>query len=183
MLSLKKMTFDLDSYPYPDAVSPVPSDTGYNGQSFDAASSFGEIPYDSNDSNGFMSNGYSSTNMYGGSLAASPTPNSTDGYGLNGYSGYDKNGSVVSTNGNESVVSDYNGSGVSVRSFGYNGSEHGGSQFVRRRLLPAIPQGETITKAKDVLDRVDLSGFGFWFTCLRLFKTYFFSCINQHFFL
>ncbi|XP_024914927.1 voltage-dependent L-type calcium channel subunit alpha-1F [Cynoglossus semilaevis] len=130
----------VDSYPYPDAVSPVPSDTGYNGQSFDAASSFGEIPYDSNDSNGFMSNGYSSTNMYGGSLAASPTPNSTDGYGLNGYSGYDKNGSVVSTNGNESVVSDYNGSGVSVRSFGYNGSEHGGSQFVRRRLLPAIPQ-------------------------------------------
>ena len=124
-------------YVYPEAVSPAPTDTGYNGQSLERAGSIGEIPYDAPGGNGFVGNGYSDANMNGGSVATSPTPYATNGYNGNGYTGYNDNGSVYSANGNGTSCND-NGSTVN----GYNGNENGGSQFVRRRLLPAIPRGE-----------------------------------------
>lgn len=114
---------------YPEAVSPVPTETGYNGQSLERASSIGEIPYDPHDANGFVSNGYNDTNMNGGSVTASPTPYATNGYDGNGYTDYNENGSVFSTNGNGTTCSEH-------------GNENGRTQFVRRRLLPAIPKGE-----------------------------------------
>ncbi|XP_029363336.1 voltage-dependent L-type calcium channel subunit alpha-1D [Echeneis naucrates] len=115
----------LDRYVYPDAVSPVPSETGYNGQILERASSIGEIPYDAN---GFVTNGYNGASINGGSTAASPTPYDANGYNGNGYVGYNENGSVISANGNGSTGN------------GYGGNENG-TQFVRRRLLPAIPKG------------------------------------------
>lgn len=121
---------------YPDPVSPVPTESGYNGQSLDRASSIGEIPYDAN---GFISNGYSDTNMNGGSAAVSPTPYDTNGYNGNEYTCYSENGSII--NGNGSMISNENGGGYNEN--GYNGNERSGGQFVRRRLLPTIPRGET----------------------------------------
>lgn len=130
---------------YPEAVSPVPTESGYNGQSLERASSIGEIPYDTHDANGFISNGYNSTNMNGGSAATSPTPYATNEYNGNGYTGYNENGSIISNNGNGSTVSGCieNGSSVSYTGNGYNGNDSG-AQFVRRRLLPAIPKGEKL---------------------------------------
>uniref|UniRef100_A0A4W6E117 Voltage-dependent L-type calcium channel subunit alpha n=1 Tax=Lates calcarifer TaxID=8187 RepID=A0A4W6E117_LATCA len=64
----------ITEYVYPEAVSPVPTESGYNGQSLERASSIGEIPYDTHDANGFISNGYNSTNMNGGSAATSRKP-------------------------------------------------------------------------------------------------------------
>lgn len=72
--------------------------------------------------------------MNGGSVATSPTPYATNGYNGNGYNGYNENSSVVSANGNGSTCIENNG---------YNGNESSSAQFVRRRLLPAIPRGET----------------------------------------
>ncbi len=130
---------------YPEAVSPVPTETGYNGQSLERASSIGEIPYNTHNANGFVTNCYNGTNMNGGSVAASPTPSATNGYNGNGYTGYNENGSIISANGNGST---YNENGSTVNGYngnGYNGNENGGAQFVRRRLLPAIPKGEKHT--------------------------------------
>lgn len=115
---------------YPEALSPVPTETGYNGQSLDRASSVGEMPYPPQDPHGFVSNGYNGSNMNGSSIATSPTPYSANGYDGNGYAGYSENGSLFGANGNacdetSSVVSGYNG-----------------NKGVRRRLLPAIPKGE-----------------------------------------
>lgn len=134
---------------YPEAVSPVPTENGFNGQSLDRASSIGEIPYESQDTNGFVSNGYTNTTTNGESVAASPTPYTTNEYNGNGYTGYNENGSIVSTNGNENTVSACNENGSTVNGYtgnGYNGNgmENSGTQFVRRRLLPAIPKGETL---------------------------------------
>uniref|UniRef100_A0A4W6E1K1 Voltage-dependent L-type calcium channel subunit alpha n=1 Tax=Lates calcarifer TaxID=8187 RepID=A0A4W6E1K1_LATCA len=132
----------ITEYVYPEAVSPVPTESGYNGQSLERASSIGEIPYDTHDANGFISNGYNSTNMNGGSAATSPTPYATNEYNGNGYTGYNENGSIISNNGNGSTVNGCieNGSSVSYTGNGYNGNDSG-AQFVRRRLLPAIPKG------------------------------------------
>ncbi|XP_076597235.1 voltage-dependent L-type calcium channel subunit alpha-1D-like [Chaetodon auriga] len=130
----------VDRYVYPEAISPVPTETGYNGPSLERASSIGDIPYDAN---GYVSNGYNDANMNGGSVAASPTPYATNGYHENGYTGYNEIGSVISANGNGSTCNE-NGSTVSgYTGNGYNGNENGGTQFVRRRLLPAIPRGRT----------------------------------------
>lgn len=164
---------------YPEAVSPVPTDTGYNGQSLEIDSSLGEIPYDSNGTNDFINNGYSDANINGGSAAVSPTPCTPNEYNVNVYPGYSENestfipangngstvsgghensGSVVdyagngyNANENGSSVNDYTGSGYnanengsSVKDYadnGYNTNESSGAQFVRRRLLPAIPKG------------------------------------------
>ncbi|XP_075331236.1 voltage-dependent L-type calcium channel subunit alpha-1D [Odontesthes bonariensis] len=136
----------VDQYVYPDAVSSLPTDTGFNGQMLDGTSSVGEIPYDTHDANGFVSNGYSEDNMNGGSAAVSPTPYTPNEYNGNGYAGYHENGSIISMNGNGSTVNGstvggYNGNGYNGN--GYNGSENGAAQFVRRRLLPAIPRGHT----------------------------------------
>ncbi|XP_040007852.1 voltage-dependent L-type calcium channel subunit alpha-1D [Xiphias gladius] len=134
----------VDRYVYPEAVSPVPTETGYNGQSLDRASSIGEIPYDTQDSNGFISMGFNNTYMNGESVAASPTPYATNGYNGNGYTGYSENGSIISTNGNGSTTSGCNENGSSVTGCngnGYSGNENSGMQFVRKRLLPAIPRG------------------------------------------
>lgn len=125
---------------YPEAVSPVPTETVYNEHSLERASSIGEITYDTHDANGFVGNGYGGTNMNGESVAASPTPYSTSEYNGNGYTGYDENGSVISANGNGSIMSGFNGNDSTV--CGYNGNENGSAQFVRRRLLPSIPKGE-----------------------------------------
>nr|XP_046253236.1 voltage-dependent L-type calcium channel subunit alpha-1D [Scatophagus argus] len=131
----------VDRYVYPEAVSPVPTEMGYNGQSLERTSSIGEIPYDTHDANGFVRNGYSDTNMNGGSVAASPTPYGTNGYDGNGYTGYSEHGSIISANGNGSTCNE-NGSSIGGHTGnGYNGNVNGGTQFVRRRLLPAIPQG------------------------------------------
>uniref|UniRef100_A0A665T8T3 Voltage-dependent L-type calcium channel subunit alpha n=1 Tax=Echeneis naucrates TaxID=173247 RepID=A0A665T8T3_ECHNA len=121
----KAASLQVTLYVYPDAVSPVPSETGYNGQILERASSIGEIPYDAN---GFVTNGYNGASINGGSTAASPTPYDANGYNGNGYVGYNENGSVISANGNGSTGN------------GYGGNENG-TQFVRRRLLPAIPKG------------------------------------------
>lgn len=125
---------------YPDAVSPVPAETGYNGQSLGRASSIRETPYANHDSNGFISNGYSDSTTNGGSVTASSNVDTVNGYNGNRYAGtgYNENGSIVSFNGNGSTVSGYSGNG-------YSGNESSGMQFVRRRLLPAIPTGETHT--------------------------------------
>lgn len=117
---------------YPEVVSPVPTETGYNGQSLERASSIGELGYDHQDAEGFVSNGYNDSNMNGGSLATSPTPYDTNGYNGNGYMGYSENGSLFSTNTNGNPC---NGNGSSI-------SGHNGNKNVRRRLLPAIPKGE-----------------------------------------
>lgn len=97
--------------------------------------------YDSQDANGFVSNGYAAnaaaTN--GESVAASPAPYPTNGYNGSEYSGYHDNGSIISTDGNGSTA---NSSGEHGN--GYTGSENGGVQFVRRRLLPSIPKGEEL---------------------------------------
>ncbi|KAM7405102.1 hypothetical protein PAMP_012387 [Pampus punctatissimus] len=130
-----------DRYVYPEAVSPVPTETDYNGQSLDRASSIGEIPYDTHDANDFVSNSYNGTNMNGESVPASPIPYNTNGYNGNEYTGYNENGSVISTNGNGSTV---NGNGSTVSGYngnGFNGNENDSAQFVRRRLLPSIPRG------------------------------------------
>lgn len=121
---------------YPEAVTPEPTETGYNTQSLERASSIGEMPYGANGANSYVSNGYNDTSMNGGSAATSPTPYATNGYNGNGYTGYNE-GSIVGTNGNGNMCNE-NGSTIS----GYNGNENGGTQFVRRRLLPAIPKGE-----------------------------------------
>lgn len=84
--------------------------------------------------------------MNGGSTATSPTPYATNGYNVNGYSGYSE-GSVVGANGN---VSNENGSTVNS----YNGNGNGGAQFVRRRLLPAIPKGDDLLRLEFVIDTV-----------------------------
>ncbi|CAK6963854.1 voltage-dependent L-type calcium channel subunit alpha-1D isoform X1 [Scomber scombrus] len=136
----------VDRYVYPEAVSPVPPETGYNEQILERVGSIGEIPYDPPDPNGFVSNGYDSNNMNGGSAAASPSPYPTNEYNGNGYTGYNDNGngSYISVNGNGSTLNGLNENGSSVSGFsanGYNGSENGTSQFVRRRLLPSIPKG------------------------------------------
>lgn len=117
---------------YPGVVSPVPTETGYNGQSLERASSIGEIAYDHQDAHAFVSNGYNDSNVNGGSVATSPAPYDTNGYNGNGYMGYSDNGSLFSTNINGNGC-DENGSAVS----GYAGNKN-----VRRRLLPAIPKGE-----------------------------------------
>ncbi|XP_017265131.1 voltage-dependent L-type calcium channel subunit alpha-1D isoform X2 [Kryptolebias marmoratus] len=129
------------AYSVLDAVSPVPTETGDIGPSLDRASSIGEIPYDAHDANGFVSNNYGENNMNGGSVAVSPTPYESDGYNRNGYSdmGYNETSSYISNNGNGSMMSGCNDNVSTVN--GYNGNENNGSQFVRRRLLPAIPKG------------------------------------------
>lgn len=133
------------SYVYPEPVSPVPTESGYNGQSLERASSIGEIPCVTPDTNGYIANGYTTADMNGGSVATSPTPYDANGYNGNDYAGYNENGSIISTNGNESAVNGFNGNGSSIGGYnGYNGSENNGSQFVRRRLLPAIPRGESL---------------------------------------
>ncbi|XP_035511865.1 voltage-dependent L-type calcium channel subunit alpha-1D-like [Morone saxatilis] len=135
----------VDRYVYPEAVSPVPTETGYNDQVLERANSIVEIPYDSQDANGYVSNGYNDTNMNGGSVATSPTPYDTNEYNGNGYSGYNDNGSVISANGNGSTFND-NGSSINgYNGNGYNGNENGTSQFTRRRLLPTIPKGRAPT--------------------------------------
>uniref|UniRef100_A0A672JIM5 Voltage-dependent L-type calcium channel subunit alpha n=1 Tax=Salarias fasciatus TaxID=181472 RepID=A0A672JIM5_SALFA len=140
----------------------------YNLQSLERASSIGEIPYDN--ANDFASNGYSDANVNGGSAAVSPTPYATDGYNGNGYASYAENGSVIGTNGNGSTVNGCNENGSSVgggyNGNGYSGSETNGAQFVRRRLLPAIPKGETLFPASSLLI---VSGRkpAFHFQCLR----------------
>lgn len=116
-------------YAYPEAVSPGPPETGYNGLSLEGASSIAEIPYGHQDAQGIASNGYNDSNTNGGSVATSPTPYDTNGYNGNGYMGYSENGSIFSTNTNGND----NGSTVS----GYVGNRN-----VRRRMLPAIPKGE-----------------------------------------
>ncbi|XP_035812250.2 voltage-dependent L-type calcium channel subunit alpha-1D isoform X1 [Amphiprion ocellaris] len=134
----------VDRYVYPEAVSPVPPETGYNVQSLERASSIGETPYDTHHNNGFVSNGYSDTNMNGGSVGASPTPYATEAYNGNGYTGYNGNGSIISTNGNGSTMNGCNENGSAVSGYngnGYNGNENSDAQFVRRRLLPSIPKG------------------------------------------
>lgn len=119
---------------YPEVVSPVPTETGYNGQSLERASSIGEIAYDHQDAQEFVSNGYNDSNVNGGSVATSPAPydTNTNGYNGNGYMGYSENGSLFSTNTNGNGCNE-NDSAVS----GYAGNKN-----VRRRLLPAIPKGE-----------------------------------------
>lgn len=101
------------------------------------ASSIGETPYAANGEISYASNnGYNGASVNGGSAATSPTPYTTNGYNGNGYSGYGE-GSIVGVNGNGNICNE-NGSAVN----GFNGNENGGAQFVRRRLLPAIPKGE-----------------------------------------
>lgn len=119
---------------YADVVSPVPTETGYNGQNLERASSIGEIAYDHQDAQEFVSNGYNDGNVNGGSVATSPTPYDTNGYNGNGYNGngyngYSENGSLFSTNTNGNACNE-------------NGSGYADSKNVRRRLLPAIPKGE-----------------------------------------
>lgn len=125
--------------PIPDAVSPVPTETGDIGQILDRACSIGEMPYDAH---GFVGNSYGENNVNGGSVAVSPAPYETDGHNRNGYNGmsYNENSSFISNNGNGSMMSGCDDNGSTVN--GYNGNENGGAQFVRRRLLPAIPKGE-----------------------------------------
>ncbi|XP_029689354.1 voltage-dependent L-type calcium channel subunit alpha-1D [Takifugu rubripes] len=123
----------VNRYAYPEVVSPVPTETGYNGQNLERASSIGEIAYDHQDAQEFVSNGYNDGNVNGGSVATSPTPYDTNGYNGNGYNGngyngYSENGSLFSTNTNGNACNE-------------NGSGYADSKNVRRRLLPAIPKG------------------------------------------
>lgn len=112
---------------YPEVVSPVPTETGYNGQSLERASSIGEIAYDHQDAQEFVSNGYNGSNANGGSVATSPAPYDTNGYNGNGYMGYSESGSLFSANTNGNAC---------------NENGYAGNKNVRRRLLPAIPRGE-----------------------------------------
>lgn len=110
---------------------------GYNPQSLERASSIGETPYAANGDFSYVgSNGYNGASVNGGSAATSPTPYSANGYNGNGYSGYSE-GSIVGANGNGNICNENDSTAN-----GYNGNENGGAQFVRRRLLPAIPKGE-----------------------------------------
>ncbi|XP_070400944.1 voltage-dependent L-type calcium channel subunit alpha-1D isoform X4 [Nothobranchius furzeri] len=119
-------------FAYPGAVSPGPTETGDNSLGVEMAGSVGGVPYESHDANGFVSNGYTENNMNGGSVAVSPTPYETMGFSEDGYTDYPENSSVIGTNAHGE-----NGSMAG----GYNGSESSSAQFVRRRLLPAIPRG------------------------------------------
>ncbi|XP_076022201.1 voltage-dependent L-type calcium channel subunit alpha-1D isoform X2 [Genypterus blacodes] len=128
-----------ERYSYPEEVSPVPTEAAYSRQSLDSAAHRIEetpTPYANHDSNGFAANGYSDTTVNGGNITCSSSVDIANGYSGNGYAGtgYNDNGSVVSFNGNVSTVSGYTGNG-------YNGNESSGMQFVRRRLLPAVPAG------------------------------------------
>lgn len=122
------------SYAYPEAVSPVPTETGYTGQNLETASSYAEVPYGHREPQGLASNGcdFSNTNGGGGSGASSPAPYDQNGYNGNGYAGYSENGSIYSTNTNGNTRNE-NGSALG----GYAGNKR-----ARRRLLPAIPKGE-----------------------------------------
>ncbi|XP_034028881.1 voltage-dependent L-type calcium channel subunit alpha-1D [Thalassophryne amazonica] len=135
----------VDRFVYPEAVSPVLTETGYNGQNLERGSSIGEVPYDTQDTSGFISNGYSVTDTNDRSAAASPCAYTANGYSENGYTDTadNGNGSIINTNGIDSLNGcNENGSSVSAYTEnGYNGNENGGMQFVRRRLLPAIPKG------------------------------------------
>ncbi|KAE8292932.1 Voltage-dependent L-type calcium channel subunit alpha-1F [Larimichthys crocea] len=141
----------VERYVYPEAVSPAPTETGYNVQSLERASSIGEMPYDTQDTGGYVGNVYD-PNVNAGSVAASPTPNGTNEYNGNGYSSYNENGSIISNNGygstyngNGSTVSGYNGNGYDGNGYngnGYNGNGYNGSENgVRRRVLPSLPRG------------------------------------------
>ncbi|XP_071754927.2 voltage-dependent L-type calcium channel subunit alpha-1D [Centroberyx gerrardi] len=137
-----------DRYVYPEAVSPVPSETGYHGQILERASSIGEMHYGNHDSSGLVDHGYNGTNMNGGRVTASSpgayTGNMYNGNGYNG-TGYNGSDSIISTNDNGSVtISVFNGNGSTVSGYsgnGYNGNDHNDMRFVRRRLLPSIPTG------------------------------------------
>ncbi|XP_061530349.1 voltage-dependent L-type calcium channel subunit alpha-1D isoform X1 [Phycodurus eques] len=119
-----------DQFVYPETASPLPPEPDYNALSLEQASSVGEMSRDPHDANS-LANGYGGSAVSGGSVAAVPYP--THEYNGNGYSGYNENGSsIFSANGNGSTVSGGND---------YNGSDSGGAQFVRRRLLPSIPKG------------------------------------------
>ncbi|XP_043955397.1 voltage-dependent L-type calcium channel subunit alpha-1D isoform X1 [Gambusia affinis] len=142
----------VDGFEYQEAVSPVPTETGDNGQSLDVASIIGEIPYEGHDPNGFISNAYNENSMNGGSAGVSPAPYDANGYNSNGYTGYNGNRSTVSGgNENDSTISGYNGNtgyngngyngNTGYNGNGYNNNENSEAQFVRRRLLPAIPKG------------------------------------------
>ncbi|KAM9752083.1 voltage-dependent L-type calcium channel subunit alpha-1D isoform 1-T1 [Menidia menidia] len=156
----------VDRYTYPEAVSPAPTDPGFSAQNLDATSSMGEIPYATPEANGYVANGYGDGNMNGGSAAVSPAPYAPNGYDGNGYAGYHGNGSIVSANGDGSMLNGCAENGSAVG--GYNGSENGGAQFVRRRLLPSIPKGEAL-RAINLLNLSDASGHkpAFNFQCLR----------------
>ncbi|KAK2851748.1 hypothetical protein Q5P01_008024 [Channa striata] len=84
----------VDRYVYPEPVSPVPTESGYDGQT-----SHVEIPYESQDAGAYVSNGYTNTAPNGQSAADSPIPYPTNGYNGNAYTGYSENGSIISTNG------------------------------------------------------------------------------------
>ncbi|XP_061760081.1 voltage-dependent L-type calcium channel subunit alpha-1D [Nerophis ophidion] len=127
----------VDRYAYPEATSPLPPEPDYNSQNLEQANINGGMSCVPHNVNGF-GNGYNgTTTTSGGSVAGSPYP--TNEYNGNGYSAYHENGSVMSTNGNDRVVS--RGSTGN----GYNGNESSGAQFVRRRLLPSIPKGRKPT--------------------------------------
>lgn len=130
-------------YGYPDAITPEPTPP-YNPHSLERASSMGKTPYAANgDLSYASSNGYNGASVNGGSAATSPTPYATNGYNGNEYSGYSE-GSMVGANGNGNLE---NGSTVNS----YNSNENGGAQFVRRRLLPAIPKGENTHTMNNVV--------------------------------
>ncbi|XP_055366056.1 voltage-dependent L-type calcium channel subunit alpha-1D isoform X2 [Betta splendens] len=134
----------IDRYMYPEPISPVPTETGYNGLSLDRASSIGEALYDSQDASDFVGNGYAVAATNGESVAESPAPYAASEY--NG-TGLVENGSFVSANGIEGAMSVSNDNGSAANGYGsygsngYGGEEAGGTQFVRRRLLPSIPKG------------------------------------------
>ncbi|KAF6721167.1 Voltage-dependent L-type calcium channel subunit alpha-1F [Oryzias melastigma] len=131
----------VESIAYPEPMSPLPTDSGFNGQSLDATSSMGEIPYDTPVANDFIDNGYSDANINVESAAVSPTPYEENMHNGNGYSGYHGNGGA-SINGNGSTVSGFNENGSTFSGYDHGYGENGGSsQFVRRRLLPSIPKG------------------------------------------
>lgn len=128
-------------------MSTLPTEIGYNDHSLDRANSTGEIPYDASNASGFMSNDYNATNMNGESVAPSPSPYPVIGFNTNGYAGYHENGSVLSTNGNGSTLSSGHENGGTGN--GYNGNDYvsnqnSGTQFVRKRLLPTLPKGNTL---------------------------------------
>lgn len=112
-------------------MSPVPTETGYDGPSLERASSIAELAYSPQDAQGLLSNGYNDSNANGGSVTTSPTPYNTNEYNGNGFMGYSESGSIFSTNMNGNMCNE-------------NGSTVGGYVVnnVRRRLLPAIPKGE-----------------------------------------
>nr|XP_040048262.1 voltage-dependent L-type calcium channel subunit alpha-1D isoform X1 [Gasterosteus aculeatus aculeatus] len=139
----------VDGYVHPEAVSPLPAEASYNELGLESGVSTGEMPYDNRDANGYANgygngyagNGYDGGNMNGESVTESPAPYTSNGFDGNGYAGDMENGSIVSANGNGSAM---NGNGRAFGGYtgnGYNGSENG-TQFVRRRLLPLIPQGQ-----------------------------------------